>query len=335
MENLHQAYFKIQESFSKGELEFNDYCDQIINWNKDFETLIKSNITTDGSRGGKLVKKKIVDKTGKQVTKWVKSNSNEPEKKKRSKEDSEERRQREIEIPDHEWEKAVEGASEKALKRASKFASSERVRKIARNELFKRSFNLKKFLDMSLMPDFMLDDYVDRYQGMSELLTEEEREAISEYRDNAFFRVNKKIREGEEMDEEEKKIRDKVQEAISKSELINDIVLYRGLNSKNSLLFINYLKTLESGDIYEEASFSSTSLLQGTSQKFKDLYSSANNITLKIFASKGQKALCMQNLGTESDQEMYQDEYEFLLPLKSKFQVIERDGDTISVKLLD
>src|SRR5690606_5628457 len=114
----------------------------------------------------------------------------------------------------------------------------------------------------------------------------------------------------------------------------NDIVLYRGLSSKNSLMFINYLKSLDIGDIYEEESFSSTTLLQGAAQKFKDLYSSTNNVVLKIYASKGQKGLCMQNLGSEDDKELYKDEFEFLLQKQSKFQIIEKKGNTISVKLL-
>src|SRR5690606_5446776 len=175
----------------------------------------------------------------------------------------------------------------------------------------------KKFLDLSLMPDFMLDDYVSRYNTDNNY-TEHENESIHEYRDNAYFRVNKKIRDNEVLDDEEKSIVKGVDSSINKSELKNDIVLYRGIGSKNNLMFINYLNSLQPGDVYEEQGYSSTTILQGASEKFSNLYSSKNNITLKIYASKGQNALCMQNLGSVDDIEMYKDEYEFLLPRNQK-----------------
>lgn len=337
--NLHDNYFDIQKSFSNGKISFEKYCQEIMSWNSEFGDIIKaqsSNVAgqnQDGSRGGRLVKKKITDKTGKQVTKWVKRDG-EGNQKPGQTDEVNTRKVRESEITKDHWESALSNASDEALKNASKYAASESVRKMARDEVFRRSFNPKKFLDMSLMPDFMLEDYVSRYDNINSQLTEKEQESIHEYRDNAYFRINKKTRRGEVLDEEEEEISQDLEQAINKSGLINDIVLYRGLSSKNSLMFINYLKSLDIGDIYEEESFSSTTLLQGAAQKFKDLYSSTNNVVLKIYASKGQKGLCMQNLGSEDDKELYKDEFEFLLQKQSKFQIIEKEGNTISVKLL-
>lgn len=325
--SIHSQYFDIQKSFSEGKISFEKYSSDITKWSNEFSDLIKAQkVEVDGSKGGKLIKKKVVDKTGKEVTKWVKRDQQQNDR-----EITQKNNNQEFEIPVSVWQANAESADEKSLQRASIYAKSEEVRRIARNELFKRKFDLKKFLDMSLMPDFLLDDYVNRYKYD---LNNSEKKSITEYRSNTYFKLNDKIRTDEELSEEEYQTKKDLDNVLNRSELLNDVVLFRGLSGKKSLMFVNYLKSLEPGDVFEEKGYSSTTLLEGVSEKFKNLHGSVNNITLKVYASKGQKALCMQNLGSEDNKTTHKGEYEFLLPTNSRFQVISLESDTLSVKLI-
>ena len=340
MNDVYTKYHKLQQDFAKGEITFEDYSRDIIQWGSDFRDIIKGQVgSQDLSHGGKLVQKKIVDKKGHEVTKWVNPFAQEKTGKGgKSEEQGVKRTPKSADINEfsrslEEWEKAVTTANLDALKKASKYAARPEIRKLARNEIFKRSHNVNKFIDLSLMPDFMLNDYVARYNQKP--LSSAETGAINQYRDNGYVRVNKSLRgEGVELSEEEKQTIKTLDKLIDNSELANDITLYRGLSAKNALHYINYLKSLDVGEVFEEEAFTSSSLTKTTASKFSKLYNSANNITLKIYASKGQKALSMQNLGDESNQEMYKDEYEFLLPRKQKFQVVESNDNEISVILV-
>lgn len=324
---------EIQNKFNKGEISFNEYSASIINWNQEYHDILKSKFNSrDPSKGGKLVQKKGFDKQGNKTTKWVKredlndsGNNGDGDLSDSNKPDSE------FKYNISEWENGASKASEIALNNALKYAKSETVRSIARNELFLRSFNPKKFIDMSLLPDDMLNDYISRY---TQELTKDESKSVNNYRDWGYKSINDKLRNvGSEFDGEEIDAIDTLTKLINKSELKNDLILYRGINGKTTTLFINFLKSRKVGDIYEEKAFSSTSLIKGQAIKFKDLFASNNNLILKIYASKGQRALSMHNIGNESEKQMY-NEFEFLLPQNSKFQIIESKGNEISVKLL-
>ncbi len=340
--NIHDRYTKLEKSFKAGEISLDDYTREIITWNQDFSGILKAmktDFANDLSHGGKLHKKTVIDKTGKKQTKWVSEDQlSADEQLKLATEATPNTQFKQTDAESRytldDWKKKAPKASEKSLENAAKFAGSESIRKIARDELLKRSFSSTKYMDLSLLPDFMLNSFVERYDNTNEQITVKENESLASYRDFGYASLNKQLRSQEKLDKKQTKELKDIDNAIDKSELQHDIILHRGLNGKDSLLFINYLNSLEAGDIYEELSFSSTSLVAGQANKFKQLYSSVENVTLKIYASKGQKALCMQNLGGADEKIMYNDEYEFLLPRNSKFQIIENKDNIISIKLL-
>lgn len=323
--SLYNSYFDIQNKFSKGEISFDEYSQLIMSWNNDFSQIIKAQqneINNDSSRGGRLVKKKIVDKTGKIVTKWVRPNFD--------KRDLElnnillQRKKAEQQISIQQWKNSLPEASEIALKNASKYAVNEEVRRLARNELLKRSFNLDKFIDMSIFPQFMLDDYIKRYDDVYDNLTEKENNAVIDYVVSYGNKINKKLLLNEKLDDDERYVAMGVERAINKSKFINDVILYNGLSFKQAPLFVNHIKSLQPGDVYENNAFVNSSLTIGNAYKFDDVYKSVNNLIIKIYASSGQNGLCVQK-----------DKYRFLLSKKSKFQIIENDYNIISVKLMD
>lgn len=326
-------FYNIQKSYLKKELTFDQYSQKLIELNNN---IIKAddNFDLDKTRGGKLVKKNIIDKNGKKVTKWVKTGEDESSDDNNTKEDSGLNKNNK-KYKQSDFLKNASKASELALDNAIKYSNNQEIIKIARNELLKRKENLKSYIDLSLMPDFMLESYIDQYKLSEEKLTPKIEKSLSEYRDNDYMLLNKELRNNSDLSKEKKEQVKNIDKAISLSELKQNVVLYRGLSSKNNEMFVNYLKSLSPGDIYEEKSYSSTSLLESQATKFKDLYSdSHNNFTLKIYASKGQNALCMQHLGGEDNKEMYKDEYEFLLPRDSKFQIISNNNNEIEIKLL-
>lgn len=339
-ENIYNQYFKIQKDFQKGDLSFNDYSSSIIEWNDKFGDIIKSNPmgTQDLSHGGKLHKKIITDKTGKKVTKWVSDDQLSPEERKQKQQGIDSNGQQfsqidaEKKYTTEEWEKSVGKASDESLKNASQFAGSSEIRRIARDEILKRELVPQAFMDFSLMPDFLLDSFVERYNNIP--VTDKENKSLANYRDNDYIQINKKLRNEDKLDKKEADTINNISKVIDSSVLSNDIVLWRGLSGSQSLLFINFLKSLKPGEIYEEKSFTSTSMLQGQAIKFRDLYKDQNNLVIKILAPKGSKALSMQNLGGEDEKIMYKDEYEFLLNSNSKFQVIENKNGEMTVKLI-
>lgn len=340
--NIHDRLKKIEKGFKQGELTLDEYTREIINWNQDFSTILKAMINSplDASHGGKLHKKQIIDKNGKKITKWISEEDLSKEEKAGLKQNGPPKEYKQSEAEKRysldDWQGKANKASEIALKNAAKFAGSEEIRRIARNELLKRNLQVNKHMDMSLLPDFMLDSYIQKYEETNKSITKKENESIAAYRDFGYASINKKLRDNKSLDKKEEKQLKDIDSAIDKSELQHDIVLHRGINGngKEAMLFAQYLGSLQPGDIYEEQSFSSSSLIQGQAHKFKDLYSSIDNKTIKIYASKGQKALCMQNLGGEDEKKIYNDEYEFLLPRNSKFQVFDNKDGIISVKLL-
>jgi hypothetical protein len=311
MQDFDAKLKEINSKFQKGEISFDEHFEQMLQWSEDFGDIIKAQstgINQDASHGGKLHQKVVYDKTGKKVTKWVSTEKQSGTSGKGKVANGIETPVKQSEVEKQytleQWEQNAPKASDKALEKASKMAGSDDIRRIARNELLKRSFETGKYMNLSLLPDFMLDGYVAKYD--SSKVTKSENEAIAAYRDNGYFSLNKKLRNDEELEPDEKKQLKQIDAAIDKSELQHDLTLFRGLNGgdSNGLMFINYLKSLQPGDIYHESSYSSSSILQGQAFKFKDLYNSANNISLKIFAPKGSKALCLQTLGGEDEKNL-------------------------------
>lgn len=340
-ENIYSQYFKIEKGRQEGTLSFEEYSSSIIEWNNQFADIIKANPmgTQDLSHGGKLHRKIVTDKTGKKVTKWVSDEQLSPEERKAKQKEGEDPNAQQFTQTDAEkkytteqWEEAVTKASDESLKNASQFAGSSEIRRIARNEILKRELVPQAFMDFSLMPDFLLDTFVEKYTNVP--VTEKENNALSDYRDNDYLQINKKLRDGEKLDKKQSEQVKAISKVIDSSTLNNDITLWRGLSGSGSLLFINYLKSLKPGDIYEEKSFTSTSMVSGQAIKFRDLYKDQNNMVVKILAPKGSKALSMQNLGREDEKIMYKDEYEFLLNQNSKFQVVENKNGEMTVKLI-
>lgn len=334
MQNFYSQHLDIQKAFDNNEIDFLEYSTKMIEWNNQFSNIIeKSKFANDPSHGGKLKKKTFTDKRGKKTTKWVKGNEDVKDGSNGSSDENGNSLNPEQNYSLDEWKKSSSKATDKALVNASMYAASSEIRSIARNELLKRQLVDKNFMDLSLMPDFMLDSFIDKYTY--DHITPQQNDLLSKYRDNDYVQLNKKIREGEALDDNQKKMSKEISKAIQGSELQHDITLWRGLSGKNSLMYITMLKSLKPGDQFKEESFTSSSLVQGQAIKFRDLYKDTNNLVVKILASKGSKALSMQNLGNADEKIMYSDEYEFLLDKGSTFQIVESKDNEITVKLVN
>src|SRR5690606_7151961 len=151
MGDIYSKYTELQTGFAKGDISFADYTRDIIKWGDDFGDILKAKndfrTTGDQSHGGKLIKKKIVDKKGHEVTKWVESGEDQKKTRGSRKEDQQDRGSGGSKVDEfsrslEEWEQALGSADIEALKKASKYAGRPEIRKMARNEVFKRSHDL-------------------------------------------------------------------------------------------------------------------------------------------------------------------------------------------------
>lgn len=133
------------------------------------------------------------------------------------------------------------------------------------------------------------EEFIDSYGNIGE----ETKNKIKE-------RVNRKV--------------DSISKFISDNKLKKDLVLYRMVEDRRKNPFFT---KLNEGDIYEDKSFSSTSLIK--QKHFGDF-------TIKILAKKGSNVANVDNPG----------ELEYLVDRGSKFRVIEKrkDGLGITVELL-
>lgn len=290
------------------------------------------NKSVDPTRGGRLVEKEVIDKRGNKVKRWVRPDEGEVTDNKVTTTKNT-KVPKNVNVPFSVWRAKVTEASDNALENASKYAPNDKIRRLANSEILRRTFNIDKHLDMSLMPDFMLNDYVDRYN--KDNIGSGVIESINKYKGGLFNDINKNLRMGgRTLKDDESKIVNDIDNAIKNSRLLNGITLYSKIDSSDSLPFINYLKGLKPGDVYEDEAFVNASLKRNTSDNFSKLYNSTNNITIRIYASEGQTALSLHNLNDGASKEKDSSNYEFILPRNQKFQVIENDGNELYVKML-
>jgi len=108
---------------------------------------------------------------------------------------------------------------------------------------------------------------------------------------------------------------DDLSEYITNNKIDRDVVLSRRINVVSNEETSKFFGNLKVGDVYQDKSFTSSSLLE--------LYG-FGEFNIKIFAKKGSNAACSVN----------NNEFEYVIEKGSKFKVIETKNNNITVELL-
>lgn len=147
------------------------------------------------------------------------------------------------------------------------------------------------------------------------VLAEPQKQAAKTYTGETYTAINGGLRKGGLDPVHDATVRD-LDSAISKSELPENTVLYRGMELNDNLR-----NNIKPGATFTDQAYTSTSLDQGNPSRFAG---GENGAVMRIKAQKGQKGLAMQSI---SD---YPEEKEVLLPRGTKYKItgVTRDPDT-------
>jgi len=155
------------------------------------------------------------------------------------------------------------------------------------------------------------------------LLKKTETKAAGIYRsDDGYKQINGHLRNNTDIDDNIKKNIEDLNKAIKKSKLKEDTTLYRGLKLNDSLK--EQLSKLKIGDSFSDNGFSSTSFDEN--MVTKNFVGENEGAIFQINAKKGQYALPLENIKASDDGD-YTGEAEMLLPTKSSFKLIGKEGN--------
>jgi len=144
--------------------------------------------------------------------------------------------------------------------------------------------------------------YEGNYQAIRDYLTDKKSFIETNISKSVNYRVNIK--------DLDKRI-DNISKFIDNNPVNDNIIINRRINTDNC----DFFSKLDEGDIYMDKSFVSTSL-----RELKDW----GNFNIKIIAKKGTKLACTYN----------DREFEFLIQKNSKFKVLAKSKNQITVELL-
>jgi len=128
--------------------------------------------------------------------------------------------------------------------------------------------------------------------------------------------LNAGLRNGKLTDSSHVKLVQNLDQAINKSELPQDLTLFRGASLRSLGLSADSLKSADQlvGKTITDKSYVSTSLTSSTAGEF------SHGVLVKIDAHKGAKGIYMNDLDGKHGNEM-----EMLLPRGSKFRVVKTE----------
>lgn len=188
----------------------------------------------------------------------------------------------------------------------------------------------------------MANNWFGRYDSQIQKFDKSQMKSLDQYRDLHYNAINKLERgtvpqswkdKNKKKVLELKKISDTISSSIKNTKTTEDIISYRGVDGSRDEKVAQFFNNLKPGDEYQDTGFSSTSINKSIVEgKFSATKGKGANI--KILIPKGSSALPMQNIGSTSTKQMYDDEFEVLLDKGSKFKVISRKGINITVMLI-
>jgi len=168
-------------------------------------------------------------------------------------------------------------------------------------------------------------------------LTEAQVEALAQYTDASYWNINKHLREGAPLSEDDVKDLKTLLDLIDRSTISQDKILYRGraIKSQDRLDAINALKP---GDVITDRGIMSTSASSDRANFYAEmnLDDVLGRVMFEIEAEAGQKAFEVPNRYSSYGES----ESEVLLPPNSRLEVVETlapvDGiKTIRLRLVD
>ena len=160
-------------------------------------------------------------------------------------------------------------------------------------------------------------------------LSNNEIASLEEYVGIHYKEINETLKYGKPKEENEyyslfeiKRDINNIDNAISKNELVDDVVCYKGTTSK-------YYKNLNVGDSTTVPLYFSTTMKEGVTDKFirRNINDKKEPILLEVRVPKGTNAIYMgDNFGS-------QNEYELLLDRNLQYKVIEKNKDRIIMEV--
>jgi hypothetical protein len=147
------------------------------------------------------------------------------------------------------------------------------------------------------------------------------------------FGINKVLREKgvSALSKEDKKMMKALDKILNKKELKREVQLNRGVSFTNQASFDKFFKERKVGTIIENKAFTSTTIDEDAVDKFLD--AEPFSVKLEILADKKTKGVYIPNFkgGEEGEkwegsfEDIINEEKEFLLPRKMKFQILSRE----------
>jgi hypothetical protein len=180
-----------------------------------------------------------------------------------------------------------------------------------------------------------------REQGFSsDTVTEKQARAVLAYRGAEYSAMNEYLRTGQEFHgglpfPTLKKYIDEVKTAIDAAPTLPaPITTYRGVSGA----YAETIGAYKPGTIYTDKGFTSTSLAGGQASFFAEFRNDKQFLKIEIDIPAGTKGLDMVGFFQEKDSKTGRmknpNEQEWLLPPKSKFEVVSNDGKTMKVRLI-
>lgn len=287
----------------------------------------KQNTSVDPSHGGKLVKKQITDSKGRKETKWVKASQDDNKSKVDGNKDQQEntKNQGSQEIDHSQFAKT---ASTNALKRAYKESKDKSIKEAAKAELSNRGVDVDEvetnYISFENKDNFYCDMFFDQYKSQAESLSSSDIKIIDKYRGDDGWNINNSLREGKNPDSF----------ILNLDNLFNNFHATHSFETKRSISSTkdvrDFFRGLNPGDVYEDKAYVSTTISDSGLKKFEE----KNTFYITIKVRKGQRLLPTQILGSKQVQSEYGDEFEFTLPRSSRFRVLKRQENNLTVELL-
>lgn len=163
----------------------------------------------------------------------------------------------------------------------------------------------------------------DQYTDGTSSLSQDQIDMINEYRSSS--RLSSALRRDIDLKRVERELTS-LDGIFSKFQLKEDTALFRGIDKRGS----QHFKNLVPGDVFVDKGYSSTSI----DRSVIDGFDTGDGVSIEILAKKGSQFIPMEGVGDEMINDIFNEEFEFLLPRSSEFRIISNDGKNIKVELL-
>lgn len=266
----------------------------------------------DPSKGGKLVKKDVMDKRGHKVAKWVQSGSNTEKKQKGDQSEEIPLEQREKQVSMVRWKQSAKGLNDKDLASAFSKTKDQRVKIILAHERTRRNhIDKNQYISFSNLPPILYNKCLSH---LSSAYTKTVLSgAAAAYQTEPIWREQGLYKESEK-DQIDKAFEDET------SQLSANTILWKALDP---LVHAPLVRDFFTAKIGSKIIVKKPLVAHGEiSDNYVNDAIQDKQIRLKIYGLKGDKAMLFDKKKKA-----------FLLPNNAELYVLDRNENTLSIKI--